>query len=74
MIDIRGFLKYDINSTLYEFPQACSFANDLHGLAHTWVSEFCGWLESFYLELKQVSGCSNEEAWDLVTKCGKRVF
>jgi hypothetical protein len=74
LVDIRNSLKYDIHTTLDAFPEARSFANDLHGLAHTWISELCGWLDSFYLELKQISGCTTEEAWDLVTKCGKRVF
>ena len=74
LVDIRSSIKYDIDSILEDFPEAKSFANDLHGLAHTWINEYVSWLDSFISELKTISGCSIEAAFELGTKCGKRVF
>lgn len=74
MIDIRSSIKYDIDSILEDYPEAKSFANDLYGLAHTWINEYVSWLDSFISELKTISGSTIETAYELGTKCGKRVF
>jgi hypothetical protein len=57
-----------------DFPEAKSFANDLYGLAHAWINEYVSWLDSFISGLKTISGCTIEAAYELGTKCGKRVF
>ena len=74
LIDVRSSIKHDIDSILEEHPEAKSFANDIHGLTHTWIMEYVSWLDSFITELKTISGCTIEDAYELGTKCGKRVF
>jgi hypothetical protein len=74
MVDIRGSLMHDINTMLSAHPEARSFATDLHGLSHTFVSNYCTFLSNFYAEMRQASGCGSEEAWTLTTKAGKVVF
>ena len=74
MIDIRGTLMHDINTMLATHPEARSFATDLHGVAHTFVSNYCTFLSNFYAEMRQASGCGSEDAWNLTTKVGKVVF
>ncbi len=74
MIDIRGTLMHDISTMLATHPEARSFATDLHGVAHTFVSNYCTFLSNFYAEMRQASGCGSEEAWNLTTKVGKVVF
>lgn len=74
LIDIRSSIKYDIDSVLEDFLEAKNFANDLHGLTHTWINEYVSWLDSFISELKNISGCTIEAAFELGTKCAKRVF
>jgi hypothetical protein len=38
------------------------------------VGEYLNWIDNFYLELIQISGCSSDEAWDVTGKCAKQVF
>jgi len=72
--DLRHLVNYDIETTLRNHPKAESLASDLHGLSQTCVATFCTWLDDFYRELCKVSNCTEAEAWDLASKCGKRFF
>jgi hypothetical protein len=63
-----------MSSLLSSHHEARSSANDLHGLSVSFVGEYLNWVDNFYPELLQISGCSPDEVWDVSGKCAKQVF
>jgi hypothetical protein len=74
LTNINRTIKFDISSLLSGHHEARSLANDLHGLSVSFVGEYLNWVDNFYLELLQISGCSSDESWDVTGKCAKQVF
>jgi hypothetical protein len=74
LTNVNRTIKFDISSLLRDHHEARSLANDLHGLAVSFVGEYLNWIDNFYLELMQISGCTSDEAWEVTGKCGKQVF
>ncbi len=74
LTNVNQTIKFDISSLLRDHHEARSLANDLHGLSVSFVGEYLNWIDNFYLELLQISGCTSDEAWEVTGKCGKQVF
>jgi hypothetical protein len=72
--NVNRTIKFDISNLLHDHHEARSLANDLHGLSVSFVGEYLNWIDNFYLELMQISGCTSDEAWEVTGKCGKQVF
>ncbi len=57
-----------------QFYDAQVLANDMHSKSQIFVAEMTNWMDVFYQELLATSKATEEEAWELVSACIKRVF
>jgi len=76
MEDLKLQLYQDIASifaadNLYE---ARVLANDMHAKSQIFVAEMANWMDVFYQELLTTSEATEEEAWELVSACIKKIF
>jgi hypothetical protein len=74
-----GYLKlqlYQDISTFFDeqFYDARVLANDMLSMAQIFVAELSNWMDVFYQELLTTSEASEDEAWELVSACVKKVF
>jgi hypothetical protein len=49
-------------------------AHDMHNKSQIFVAKMCNWMDVFYQELLTTSEATEEEAWELVSGCIKRIF
>lgn len=49
-------------------------AREMHELSQNFVMELCTWIDAFYQELVSTSEATEEEAWEVVGACMKKVF
>jgi len=49
-------------------------AREMHELSQNFVMELCTWIDAFYQELVSTSEAAEEEAWEVVGACMKKVF
>ncbi len=76
MEDLKLQLYQDI-STVFNLDglyDARVLANDMHSKSQIFVSEMANWMDVFYQELLTTSEATEEEAWELVSACIKKVF
>ncbi len=66
--DISNFFATD------QFYDARVLANDMHSTSQVCIAEMSHWMDVFYQELLTTSEATDEEAWELVSACIKRVF
>jgi hypothetical protein len=46
----------------------------MHELSQNFVMEMCTWMDAFYQELVASSEATDEEAWEVVSACIKKMF
>ncbi len=76
MEDLKVQLYQDISS-FFDTDQhydARVLAHDMHSKSQIFVAEMCNWMDMFYQELLTTSEATEEEAWELVAACIKKVF
>ncbi len=76
MEDLKLQLNQDISS-FFEFDQfydAKVLAHDMHAKSQIFIAEMCNWMDVFYQELLTTSEATDEEAWELVSACIKKIF
>jgi hypothetical protein len=66
--DITGFFDND------KFYDAKVLAHDMHNKSQIFIAEMCNWMDVFYQELLTTSEATEEEAWELVLACIKKIF
>jgi hypothetical protein len=76
MEDLKLQLYQDIiNFFLDEkFYDAKMLAHDMHNKSQIFVAEMCNWMDVFYQELLTTSEATEDEAWELVSGCIKKIF
>jgi hypothetical protein len=76
MEDLKYQLRQDIdqNFDLAQHSQARLLAMEMHELSQNFVMEMGSWMDSFFQELVTTSEASEEEAWDVVGACIRKVF
>jgi len=76
MEDLKYQLRQDIDQglDLTHHPHARLLAMEMHELSQNFVMEMGSWMDSFFHELVTTSEASEEEAWDVVGACIKKVF
>jgi hypothetical protein len=76
MEDLRYQLRQDIDHSfdLSQHSQARLLASEMHELSQSFVLEMGSWMDSFYQELITTSEASEDEAWDVVGACIRKVF
>jgi hypothetical protein len=75
MEDLKLQLYQDINTFFGDqFYEARVLANDMHSKSQMFVAEMANWMDVFYQELLTTSEASEEEAWELVSACIKKIF
>jgi hypothetical protein len=76
MEDLKYQLRQDIEQRFVEESQvkAKILALEMHELSQSFVMEICSWLDSFYQELVITSEAAEEEAWEVVGACIKKMF
>jgi len=76
MEDLKLQLYQDIASffDIESYHHARVLAHDMHTKSQIFVAEMCNWMDVFYQELLTTSEASEDEAWDLVSACIKKVF
>ncbi len=76
MEDLKYQLRQDIDQTFGSeaLSKARLLAMEMHELAQNFVMELSTWMDSFYQELIYTSEATEDEAWEVVWACGKRVF
>jgi hypothetical protein len=76
MEDLKLQLYQDIGN-IFEadnFYDARVLANDMHAKSQIFVAEMSNWMDVFYQELLTTSEATEEEAWELVSACIKKIF
>ncbi len=75
MEDLKLQLYQDI-STYFgdQFYDARVLANDMHSKSQVFIAELSNWMDAFYQELLTTSEATEDEAWELVSACVKKVF
>ncbi len=76
MEDLKLQLYQDIFSIFSsdQFHDARMLAHDMHSKSQIFVAEMSNWMDVFYQELLSTSEATEDEAWDLVSACIKKVF
>ena len=76
MEDLKYQLRQDIDQGFdsAHHHQARLLAMEMHELSQNFVMEMGSWMDSFFHELVTTSEASEEEAWDVVGACIKKVF
>jgi len=76
MEDLKLQLYQDITNFFLDekFYDAKMLALDMHNKSQIFVAEMCNWMDVFYQELLTTSEATEEEAWELVSGCIKRIF
>jgi hypothetical protein len=76
MEDLKYQLHQDIDQSfdLDQHSQARLLAMEMHELSQNFVMEMGSWMDSFFQELVTTSEASEEEAWDVVGTCIRKVF
>ncbi len=76
MGDLKLQLNQDISSffELDQFYDAKVLAHDMHSKSQIFIAEMCNWMDVFYQELLTTSEATEEEAWELVSACIKKIF
>jgi hypothetical protein len=76
MEDLKLQLYQDITNFFLDekFYDAKMLAHDMHNKSQIFVAEMCNWMDVFYQELLTTSEATEEEAWELVSGCIKRIF
>ncbi len=60
-----------MTQTIYE---AMLLAQDMHTNSQIFAGEMCGWMDTLYQELRLTSEATEDEAWELVSACIKKIF
>jgi len=76
MEDLKLQLYQDITNFFLDdkFYDAKMLAHDMHNKSQIFVAEMCNWMDVFYQELLTTSEATEEEAWELVSGCIKRIL
>lgn len=76
MEDLKYQLRQDIDHSfnLEQHYNARLLAMEMHELSQNFVLEMSSWMDAFYQELVTTSEASEDEAWDVVGACIRKVF
>ncbi len=76
MEDLKYQFRQDIEQSFIEDSQtkAKFLALEMHELSQNYVLELSTWMDAFYQELVSMSEATEEEAWEVVGACVKKVF
>jgi hypothetical protein len=76
MEDLKHQLRQDIDHSfsLEQHSNARILAMEMHELSQNFVLEMSSWMDAFYQELLTTSEASEDEAWDVVGACIRKVF
>lgn len=76
MEDLKLQLNQDISSffEIDQFYDAKVLAHDMHSKSQIFIAEMCNWMDVFYQELLTTSEATDDEAWELVSACIKKIF
>ena len=76
MEDLKLQLYQDITSFFEDdaFYDAKILAHDMHNKSQIFVAEMRNWMDFFYQVLLTTSKATEEEAWELVSGCVKKIF
>jgi len=76
MEDLKYQLRQDIEHTfgVKGLMKARLLAMEMHELLQNFIMELCTWMYAFYQEHISTSEATDEEAWEVVGACVKKVF
>jgi hypothetical protein len=76
MEDLKYQFRQDIEQSLDMDRQAKArmLAQEMHELSQNFVMEMSSWIDAFFQELVTTSEASEDEAWDVVGACIKKMF
>jgi hypothetical protein len=76
MEDLKLQVYQDIANlfAMDKFYDAGVLASDVHSKSQIFVAEMTNWMVVFYQELLTTLEATEEEAWELVSACIKKVF
>jgi len=76
MEDLKYQFCQDIDQSFDPLSQANAhgLALEMHELLQNFVMEMCSWMDSFFQELVTTSEATEEEAWEVVSACIKKMF
>jgi len=76
MEDLKYQFCQDIDQSFDPLSQANThgLALEMHELSQNFVMEMCSWMDSFFQELVTTSEATEEEAWEVVSACIKKMF
>ena len=76
MEDLKYQFRQDIEHTLdlVQHSRARLLAMEMHEGAQNFVMEMSSWIDAFYQELVTTSQATEEEAWEVVGACVRKMF
>jgi len=76
MEDLKYQFRQDIDQSFDPVTQSKArlLASEMHELSQNFVMEMCSWMDSFFQELVTTSEATEEEAWEVVSACIKKMF
>jgi hypothetical protein len=76
MEDLKYQFRQDIDQSFDPSAQgkARLLASEMHELSQNFVMEMCSWMDSFFQELVTTSEATEDEAWEVVSACIKKMF
>jgi hypothetical protein len=76
MDDMKYQLRQDIEQAFGTdgLIKARILALEMHEVSQNFVMELCTWMDAFYQELVSTSEATEEEAWEVVGACVKKIF
>jgi len=76
MEDLRYQFRQDIDHalSLEQYTKARLLATEMHEGSQNFVMEMSSWMDAFFQELVTTSEASEEEAWEVVGACIRKVF
>jgi len=76
MEDLKYPFRQDIEHAmdLATYTKARLQATEMHKCAQNFVMEMSSWMDAFYQELVSTSEATEEEAWEVVGGCIKKIF
>jgi len=76
MEDLKYQFRQDIDHTLdlAQHSRARLLAMEMHEGAQNFVMEMSSWIDAFYQELVTTSQATEEEAWEVVGACVRKMF
>jgi len=76
MEDLKYQFRQDIDHTLdlSQYSRARLLAMEMHENSQNFVMEMCSWMDAFYQELVTTSEATEDEAWEVVGACIRKMF